>query len=72
MFRPLLWLVGSGTRSIAVLIVMNMAATGVGITIATGLIAFLVSVGTAASLRPRRFCKSRKIGRLGNEPPEVS
>jgi len=36
-------------RSIAVLIVMSMAATGVAITIATDSIAFPVSVGTAAS-----------------------
>jgi hypothetical protein len=49
MSRLLLWWVGSGIRSIAVLIVMNMAAIGVVITIDTGLIAFLVSVGIAGS-----------------------
>jgi hypothetical protein len=54
MFRLLLWSVRSGThRFIAVLFVMSMAATGVVITIVTDSIAFPVSVGTAASARPR-------------------
>jgi hypothetical protein len=64
MFLLLLSWVGSGThRFIAARIVMSMAATGVVITIVTGSIVFLGSVGTAASLRSRRYCKSR-IGRL--------
>ena len=50
MSRLLLSSVGSGTpRSIAVLIVMSMAATGVVIMTVTDSIAFRVSVGTAAS-----------------------
>ena len=63
MFRLLLWSVRSGTRrSIADLIVMNMAATGVEIMIVTDSIAFPVTVGTGANLRPGRIRKSREIG----------
>jgi hypothetical protein len=51
MFRPLLCATGTH-RSIAVLIVMSMAATGVVITIVIDSIAFLVNVGTAASVMP--------------------
>jgi len=49
MFRLLRSWVGSGThRSIAALIVMTMAATGVATTIDTDSIDFLVTAGTAA------------------------
>src|SRR5882724_6693452 len=75
MFRPLLWSVGSGThRSIAVLIVMNVAATGVVITIVIDSIAFPASVGTAASTddakpnrkgRRRDSRRDRASGRQG-------
>jgi hypothetical protein len=50
MFRLFLWPVRSGMHQfIAVLIAMNMAATGVAITIATDSIAFRASAGTGAS-----------------------
>jgi len=71
MFRPLLWSVRSGThRSIAVRIVMNMAVTGVVITIVTDSIAFPVTVGTVASAGSPVFARVKKIGRLGSKPPE--
>jgi hypothetical protein len=41
---------------------MNMAATGVEIMIVTDSIAFPVTVGTGANLRPGRIRKSREIG----------
>jgi hypothetical protein len=73
MFRLLRWSVRSDARrSIAVLIVMSVAATGAVITIVTDSIAFPVSVGTAASLSPSRFRKSHKVGRLDDEPSEAN
>jgi hypothetical protein len=57
------WSVGSGPRrSIAALIVMSMAATGVEIMIATALIDFLVSAGTAVSAAHAGFARSIKSG----------
>jgi hypothetical protein len=63
MFRLLQWVLQSG--SIAVLIVMGMAATGAVTTIVIDSIGFLVSVGTAASLTPCRYARAY-IGSIRN------
>ena len=70
MFRLLLWSVRSGMhRCIAVLIAMNMGATGVATTIVTDSIAFPATVGTGARAPQASFAR---VGRIENEAPEWS